>query len=561
VRVAAAAESLRVLLVSARPDEGKTLGGPLARERIAVTLAHTTAGACETLSGQAFDAVVVSHPLPDAEVLGACAALSAVAGCPPLLVIDVVDRTREVVGALPADARPARCLARPVDAAKLPELLRDLVASADAAAPDVSVDRRGFANVLLDLAQRSETGVLEAHCEGVTTRVYVRRGAPISVEGGSLRETLGRLLMRTGQLSGRDYERVIQRMTEHLIDNEHQRMGEVLIELDLMKPPDVYQALSRQGGEKIIEAFAASRIELAFEAMAELPGAIEPLAVPPFPALLVECVKRHFSAAEQSELLAPIAGARMRLRFPAPDLRLAPQDARIAAELGRARSVAELERSREGARATLAALALVGALVPQAPDASSAPPPPPAGKPIGRIPLVRRIAKEFAREVVNPRKPPAAAARPADPGANADAPAPRAPRDDSQSRLEGEQLFQQARKLIEREKFAEALIALQRVVALQPSEPEYRMYEAWTAYLSARVTQRIARAKAIACARKMVEADPRAAKPHTILGQLLLDDGAAAAAAHELELALVRDPSDEDAKRNLAQARGKPAPK
>jgi predicted Zn-dependent protease len=84
------------------------------------------------------------------------------------------------------------------------------------------------------------------------------------------------------------------------------------------------------------------------------------------------------------------------------------------------------------------------------------------------------------------------------------------------------------------------------------------MHEAWIAYLSARVTQRIARAKAIACARKMIEADPRSGKPRLILGRLLLDEGDTEAADRELELALLRDPADEDAKKALAQLRGAP---
>jgi Flp pilus assembly protein TadD/DNA-binding response OmpR family regulator len=557
--VSADESALRILLVTARAEEVKTLGGPLARERVAVALAKSVAGACEALSKQAFDAVVVSHPLPDAEVVGSCAALSAVAGCPPILVLDTIDRTREVLGALPADARPARCIARPVDGAKLAALLRELALASSEATPDSSVDRRGFANVLLDLADRAETGVLEARFETVTTRVYVRRGVPISVEGGSLRATLGRLLVRAGKLSERDYERVIQRMTEHVIDNEHQRMGEVLIELGLMKPVDVYQALSEQAGDKIIEAFVAPRVELCFEAASELPRAIEPLAIPPFPALLIEAVKRHFSENEQNELILPIAGARMRVRDPAPDLQLCAEDMRIAAALGRASSVNELWRSNASARATISALALAGALVPHAaPVTSRASSPAAPRTPIAAVRLVRRPSKEFARDVVTPRKPQAAASA----AASDDAPTvSTARREDSKLRLEAEQLFQSAKKLVEREKFNDALAALQRAVALQPNEPEYRMLEAWAGYLSARVTQRIARAKAIACARKMIEADPRAAQPHTILGRLLLDDGDSPAATRELEQALLRDPTDEEAKKSLAQARGSKSPK
>jgi len=554
--LAASEKPVRVLLVSARAEEVKSLGGPLARERIAVALAKTATAAVEALHKHAFDAVVLSHPLPDAEPIGSCAALCAVAGCPPILLVDALDRSNEVLGALPADARPARCIARPFDGAKLPELLRELIL--DEGVPDASVDRRGFANVLLDLALRNETGVLEVRGEGVATRVYVRRGAPISVEGGSLRETLGRMLVRSGALSERDYERVIQRMTERVIENEHQRMGEVLIELGLMTASDVYQALSRQGAEKIIESFAAARVELGFDECEALPAAIEPLAVPPFAALLVEAVKRHFSNEEQSALLMPLATSHVRLREPAPELGLTGEDARLAASLNGKRSLGEIWRASGGARPTLAALALVDAFAVATPAAVSQAAP-------ARAP---RAKVEFARDVVAPRaKPAAATATPVAGAANteSDDDAPTVPlgrRDAQHSRLEAEQLFQQACKLIERERFEEATSTLARVVALQPNEPEYRMHEAFTGYLAARVTQRIARAKAMACARKMLEADPRSAKPHTILGRLLWDDGDAGNAAREFELALLRNPADEDAKRGLAQARGsKRAPK
>jgi CheY-like chemotaxis protein len=549
VRVSAGPSPLRVLWVSPRAEEANALESALAPERGSVARAANASAACEALAGERFDAVVVSHPLPDAEAVGTCAALSAVPGCPPLLVIDGVDRTRELAQALPADARPARCVARPVAPADLRALLGELTAPEAEAAPDASVDRRGFANVLLDLAARGETGVLEVRSDTSTTRIYVRRGAPISVEGGSLRETLGRLLVRTGELSERDYERVIQRMTEQVIDNEYQRMGEVLIQLGLMRSQDVFQALSLQAGEKIVEAFAASRVELAFEATPELPSTLEPLAVPPFPALLVESVKRHFSLDEQNDLILPIARSRMRMRVPAPDLRLSARDVRIASELGRASSVAEFWRKREEARPVLAALALVDALVAQAAVASA------KSQPIARVPLVRRHSAEFARDVVSPPK-----SRPA-PGASDDTPSAASGRaEPSKTRLEAERLFHDAKKLAQQEKFVEALAVLQRAVALQPDEPEYRMHEAWVAYLSARVTQRIARAKAIACARKMIEADPRSGRPRFILGRLLLDEGDADAGVRELELALMRDPADEDAKKALAKLRAAPSP-
>jgi tetratricopeptide (TPR) repeat protein len=537
--VPVAPNPLRVLLVSARAEEIKTLGGPLARERIAVSLAKTATGACEALSQRGFDAAIVSLPLPDAEAVGVCAALAAVPGCPPLLVIDAADRTRELRGALPVDAQPARCVARPLDGAKLPELVREL-AEAELPIPvDARASRRELANALQGLAARAETGVLEVRAGDVTTRIFLRGGSPISVEGGSLRETMGRLLLRAGTLSGADYERVVARMTERTIENEHQRMGEVMIELGLMRPSDVYEALSRQAAEKIVACFAPDRTEVAFEPLAALPAEIEALAIPPFASLAVECVKRHFDADAQREILAPWQDARLRVREPAPEL--PPEDARIAAALARAESLGALCREREGAAATLAGLALVGALVPRDAEKPFVRP----RTPIARVALVRKPVRKPVRE--------RAAEAPRVESAEA-------PAAETRRNLEAEHLYRVACKLVEREKFTEALAALQQVVALRPNEPEYRMLEAWTGYLAARVAQRVARAKALACARKMMEADPRAAKPHVILGRLLLDEGDAAGAAGELELALRRDPSDEEAKRCLAQAKGtKPA--
>jgi Flp pilus assembly protein TadD len=66
---------------------------------------------------------------------------------------------------------------------------------------------------------------------------------------------------------------------------------------------------------------------------------------------------------------------------------------------------------------------------------------------------------------------------------------------------------------------------------------------------------RVARARAAAAARKLLAADPKAARVHTIQGRLALDEGDRQRAAREFELALLRDPEDEEASRGLKQAR------
>ncbi len=533
---AQAQRSLGVLLVSASRDEARGIERVLTAAGIQAAHVMTVVAAAEALQGGGFDALVLSHPLPDAELIGSCATLAGVPGAPPILLLDALDRRDELARTLPEDLRPARSLVKPIDAAKLPALLHALVSGNDPAEPDPRVDRAGLAHVLLDLAHRSETGALEVRGEGPATRVYFRSGAPVSVEGGSLRETLGRLLVRGGALSEADYQKVIRRMTERVIDNEHQRMGEVLVELGLMTTADVYAALSQQGAEKIRACFQFPRVELVFHEMTELQAGIEPLALPSVPALLIGALREHASEAELEALLAPHALLRLAPREDATRLcqrlRLQGDALRIIALFNGRRSVREIASSDPGLRAAIVVLLLADVLGPaDAPARAGAPPP-----------RATREAAQFTKDVVRVAKagpPPASQAL-----------------DESKARLEAEKLFQRARQLVERNKFADAHEAMLKAVELRPLEPEYRMYEAWASYLNACVVKRVARAKAIACSRRLLETDPRAGKPHTILGRLLLDDGDLKSAEKEFQIAITRDPEDEEAIKGLHAARG-----
>jgi Flp pilus assembly protein TadD len=82
------------------------------------------------------------------------------------------------------------------------------------------------------------------------------------------------------------------------------------------------------------------------------------------------------------------------------------------------------------------------------------------------------------------------------------------------------------------------------------------MVEAWVSSVAARPPTGVARARPTTAARKLLEADPKAQRVHTILGRLALDENDRERATREFELALLRDPEDEDAKRGLKQARG-----
>jgi cytochrome c-type biogenesis protein CcmH/NrfG len=156
------------------------------------------------------------------------------------------------------------------------------------------------------------------------------------------------------------------------------------------------------------------------------------------------------------------------------------------------------------------------------------------------------VQASFAREVVGRRKSTPASA----------ATSTKSEPDRGQSRLEAEQLFRRGIQLLDADKALEAVPLLRRAVALEPGEPEYALGEAWGSYLEARQGLRVARARAGTAARKLLAADPRAARAHSILGRIAMEDGDRERATREFELALLNDPQDVEAKRGHKQSRG-----
>jgi hypothetical protein len=87
---------------------------------------------------------------------------------------------------------------------------------------------------LLALERGDATGVLTMTALGVTTRVYFRAGEIVFADGGALGETLGRMLIRCGRLVEEHVAAIIRRMTDAVVDGQHVRFGEIVVENGFM---------------------------------------------------------------------------------------------------------------------------------------------------------------------------------------------------------------------------------------------------------------------------------------------------------------------------------------
>jgi Flp pilus assembly protein TadD len=130
---------------------------------------------------------------------------------------------------------------------------------------------------------------------------------------------------------------------------------------------------------------------------------------------------------------------------------------------------------------------------------------------------------------------------------------PTRPPDEQQTRLEAERAFRSGMVLLLQNMMAGAHREFARAAELQPSEPEYRMYEAWGSYLTARgeEEQTLARAKAHACASRVLQDHKESSRAHSILGRLAHSKGDLDAADRHFRMALRSDPNDRDAQRGL----------
>ncbi|HEX2483658.1 MAG TPA: DUF4388 domain-containing protein, partial [Myxococcota bacterium] len=249
--------AVRILVVAELADGERAQLDALALRGFRVAALRDPLAALHTLRRDGADVVVLGLPLAGADPVAVCAALKEGPEPPALLLADASGQAPALAAALPEGRGPDAAAPRPLDAAKLALAIHECLRageSEDAGACGVSL-----AELLVDRKRARASEVIELRAAGVCTAIHLREGDPIFAEGGSLQETLGRQLVRRGELSHDEYARVVARMTEAVIQHQSLRLGEVLVELGLLSPAEVYDALALQVREKIVACFQWER--------------------------------------------------------------------------------------------------------------------------------------------------------------------------------------------------------------------------------------------------------------------------------------------------------------
>lgn len=553
----------RALLIDANAAASAHAAAELRARGMRVETCTDAPGAVRAMNRHGADVVVLSTPLRDADWIATAAALKGGAAPPALVLLDGTGQASELGRLLPADRMPDAILPRSAGTAELLYWIADSLGESGSGLPCI-------AEILVALRARGDSGVLEVHGGGVCTRILLRDGVPVFAEGGALRETLGRMLLRHGALTEAEYVQVIERMTERLIENEATRMGEVLVELGLLTPHDVVDALSIQVREKIIRCFQWTEFEHHFELLDGPPDAGLVYSCPPVEALILAGMREHFDAARVEPLLAANAGLRVRLLRGAEETALrfqaTPAEQRLLRDIKGERTVDELcsEAPADGAHAAPLLAALI---VTRTVDMVAPAPAPRIARPDSG-PVVRDVPNR-PRDVATPGPNPSpmrsrgATARSlsglrrelAKSGKAPIAAAATRPADERSTRIEAERAFRHGVQMLDQAALGGAQKAFALACERCGDEPEYRMLDAWVQVLLLKdeTARSAARVETTTWARKVLERDRDAVRAQTILGQLALAAGDLAVAERHFRHALRVAPEDRDALRGARQ--------
>lgn len=184
--------------------------------------------------------------------------------------------------------------------------------------------------LLHNLYTLKATGLLHLEQGEVRKVVYCRNGYPIFARSNLLRECLGRMLVREGHLSEADCEESLRRMKE-----TGRLQGTVLMEMGILSPHELHEALRIQVTEKLLEVFAWTGGTFRFLPAGQFKKGVTAIDLSPA-TLIHEGVKRYWEPLKVAAFLESYADhyltatANPHYRF--QNMELSDRDAEVLAE-------------------------------------------------------------------------------------------------------------------------------------------------------------------------------------------------------------------------------------
>ncbi len=118
-------------------------------------------------------------------------------------------------------------------------------------------------------------GVIEARRGEIVKRIWVKDGDVVHATSNDREDSLGAHLERTGRLAARDIE-----AAQRLRQASRQRLGELLVERELLSPATIHQAIREQNEEIVWSLFAWPEGEVTFSLGGQMPRDMVRILIP-----------------------------------------------------------------------------------------------------------------------------------------------------------------------------------------------------------------------------------------------------------------------------------------
>ncbi|MDT8419398.1 MAG: response regulator [Desulfuromonadales bacterium] len=146
---------------------------------------------------------------------------------------------------------------------------------------------------------RKTTGILTLQRDEIKKVIYFKSGYPIFARSNILNECLGQMLVKDRMISQEDCDRSIEQSRR-----SKRLQGTALIEMGLLTPEELHEALTRQVTEKLLSVFAWQTGRYEFSAARSFKKSVTEIELSPS-ALILQGVSRHWSAERVNRYLAP----------------------------------------------------------------------------------------------------------------------------------------------------------------------------------------------------------------------------------------------------------------
>jgi DNA-binding response OmpR family regulator/curved DNA-binding protein CbpA len=222
-----------------------------------------------------------------------------------------------------------------------------------------------FPRILHNLYSLRATGLLHLQHNNLKKVVYIRKGYPIFVRSNLVREFLGQMLVRTGRLSDEALAESLEASKQ-----SNQRHGTALIEMGLLTPHQLNDALRTQVLDKLLDTFSWPEGKYRFVQAREFKQGITSIDLSPAN-LILQGLRDHANRDQVLKILEPhlehyLQQAENPLyRF--QEIQLSVNEQRILASCQGNETLSEVLKryllSRKEAEPLLAALLTTGILV------------------------------------------------------------------------------------------------------------------------------------------------------------------------------------------------------